>query len=311
MLSRRNVRIKVMQLLYAGLKDSDFDLSKMLISLKKYPTELQLLYFANIYYTLKVAEYAKLDNETRKNKHLPSQEDKDFKPVIFENPVVNSILESISYKKLYSRFDSKIEIVDADIRIFYNEILKEKEYIEYATSTINTEEDNKKFLLLIYKTLNQNELFNELMEDLSALWLDDKSLTTGIVKKMFKALPELTYLMAELDEDDKETFDFGEKLIVKLRNKSQDYIDIIKPSLQNWDIDRLADLDLIFIQMALCEFLEFPSIPTKVTINEYVDIAKHYSTDKSKEFINGILDRLMKKLTEEKRIEKEGRGLME
>lgn len=86
---------------------------------------------------------------------------------------------------------------------------------------------------------------------------------------------------------------------------------LIEPTLKNWDMERLAVLDVIIIKMALVEFLYFPTIPTKVTLDEYVDISKEYSTPKSKDFVNGILDKLMKTLAEEGKIKKEGRGLLE
>ncbi|NJN34227.1 MAG: transcription antitermination factor NusB, partial [Saprospiraceae bacterium] len=104
---------------------------------------------------------------------------------------------------------------------------------------------------------------------------------------------------------------FGEELLTKTYKNDEELLNEIEPMLKNWDAERVATLDMILMKMALAELLYFPTIPTKVTINEYVDLSKMYSTDKSKDFVNGIMDRLMKKLKEMGGIVKEGRGLVE
>ena len=105
------------------------------------------------------------------------------------------------------------------------------------------------------------------------------------------------------------TVEFGEALLQNVTNKNDALLEIIEPTLQNWDADRVAIIDMISLKMALSELMIFPTIPTKVTINEFVEISKKYSTDKSKDFVNGVLDRLMKKLDKEGKIKKKGRGL--
>ena len=105
--------------------------------------------------------------------------------------------------------------------------------------------------------------------------------------------------------------EFGESLLLDVINNNENLLATIEPALNNWDADRVAVIDMIILKMALSELLNFPTIPTKVTLNEFVEIAKLYSTDKSKDFINGILDRLFKKLDKEGKIKKEGRGLVE
>ena len=98
-------------------------------------------------------------------------------------------------------------------------------------------------------------------------------------------------------------------MIRKVHENDEEYLEVIEPNLKNWDADRVAALDMILLKMAICELMIFPTIPTKVTLNEFVEIAKVYSTDKSKDFINGILDRMMKKLEKDGKINKQGRGL--
>ncbi len=148
-------------------------------------------------------------------------------------------------------------------------------------------------------------------EDRYNNWQDDESLVVGAMKKTLKAMPLQGDFYKEFEPSDETVREFGEQLLRKTCQEDQALLLIIDPMLKNWDSERVAILDMIMLKMALCELLHFPTIPTKVTLNEFVEISKIYSTDKSKDFINGILDRLMKKLQKEEKIVKEGRGLME
>jgi N utilization substance protein B len=149
------------------------------------------------------------------------------------------------------------------------------------------------------------------MEDKFENWIHDKSLVVGAIKKTIKALPATPNFYEDHLPDDETVKEFGEELLHKVLFFDEELLELVKPALKNWDLNRVAVIDLILIKMALCEMLYFPTIPVKVTINEFIDISKIYSTPKSKDFINGILDRLMKKLTEEGKIVKEGRGLID
>ena len=133
----------------------------------------------------------------------------------------------------------------------------------------------------------------------------------GALKKTIRALPVEDGFYNGFKPTVETTVDFGEVLLTKVHKEDKELLEVIEPTLKNWDADRVAIIDMILLKMALCELTSFPSIPTKVTLNEFVEISKLYSTDKSKDFINGILDRLMKKLNKDGKIAKEGRGLKE
>jgi N utilization substance protein B len=150
-----------------------------------------------------------------------------------------------------------------------------------------------------------------LMEETFPNWIDDSSLVIGATKKVIKATPLSENFLDEHRPDADAEYAFGDTLLKRMIIEDERLLGLVEPILKNWDAERLAILDMILIKMALCEFLYFPSIPAKVTLNEYVEIAKVYSTDKSKEFINGIMDRLLKQLSDEGKIRKEGRGLLE
>ena len=150
------------------------------------------------------------------------------------------------------------------------------------------------------------------MEDHYGTWYDDKSVVVGATKKTLKSLPSKDEkFFMEYYPSDETVNEFGYQLFEKTLGSDDALLEYIRPTLKNWDTERLAIIDMILLKMAICELLNFSSIPTKVTINEYIDIAKNYSTAKSKDFINGILDRIMKDFGSEGLIQKEGRGLQE
>ena len=149
------------------------------------------------------------------------------------------------------------------------------------------------------------------MEDQYSNWLDDKSLIVGSVKKTIRSLPgeEVFYEAYRPTADTIE--EFGQELLHSVYYDDEELLEMISPVLNNWDADRVAILDMVILKMAISELTSFPTIPTKVTLNEFVEISKLYSTDKSKDFINGILDRLLKQLIKDGKISKEGRGLQD
>ncbi|MEM9822107.1 MAG: transcription antitermination factor NusB [Bacteroidota bacterium] len=310
MLSRRNIRIKVMQMLYSMSRDPQLSFEDVL---ERYREGIQTsyeLYLFNMYHLLKITEYAKKDAERRKAKHLPSEEDKLFTAKLFDNELVQSIFGQITYKHLVQKYGFA-EIVDIDnIRKFYIEFAKGDAYKKYVREA-STNAEHKQILLQLYKFCTSDEFFNELIEDTYANWVDDKSLVIGTVKKSIKALPADFGFFRNYEPTAETTVDFGEELIRQVCTRNEEFFELIEPTLKNWDADRVAVMDMILLKMALCELLIFPTIPTKVTLNEFVEISKLYSTEKSKDFINGILDRLMKKLNKEGKIKKEGRGLLE
>jgi transcription antitermination protein NusB len=150
------------------------------------------------------------------------------------------------------------------------------------------------------------------MEDHYGTWNDDKSVVVGAVKKTLKVLPqEDPNFYHEHRSSDETVNEFGFNLFERTLTSDVELLKYIEPNLKNWDSERVAIIDMILLKMALCEMMNFSTIPTKVTINEYVEIAKNYSTAKSKEFINGILDKVMRDFDDDGLITKTGRGLDE
>jgi len=311
MLSRRNIRIKVMQMLYTMSQDKELQFSEALKQFRKSFDSSYELYLFNVLQLIKVAEYSRQDAARRASKHLPTEEDKKFTSKLFDNSLMQSLATNEGLNELFHK-NKLIEKIDNDaIFRLYKEFSEKEEYKEYCKNELTNDQDHKKILLALFKSLNSKESYSEELEDAYASWLDDKSLVIGSLKKTIKGLPAKETFYNEYKPTEETTVDFGEVLLKKVHLEDKELLEVIEPTLKNWDADRVAIIDMILLKMALCELTNFPTIPTKVTLNEFVEISKLYSTDKSKDFINGILDRLMKQLDKEGKIEKEGRGLKE
>ena len=311
MLSRRHIRIKVMQLLYAKSRDHDLSLNDLIRRYQSYGNRTIELYLFNLQQLIETARYALRDEMNRRAKYTPSEEDKKFKTKLFHNEVLQGFLAHGSYDRAIKKFNLTGRTEGDTIAHFYRKFLETDTYKNYLSNPETKSDDDHVVLLELYKFLYKSEMFDEAMEDFSMSWIDDDSLVIGATKKTIKAMPSDHEFIRDFTEEDKLTFTFGEQLLVKTYNNDIEILEIIKPMLKNWDAERVATVDMISLKMATAELLYFQTIPTKVTINEYVDISKMYSTDKSKEFVNGILDRLMKQLKEDGAIHKEGRGLIE
>lgn len=311
MLSRRSVRIKAMQLLYS--KDRDESLSKRDL-VKNYDFGINQsyeLFLYCLYLLMEITSSAESDLIKRKSKHLPSDYDKIFSDKLYSNALIQDIVENKELIKKFEalKFESKFS-KDYTQKI-YDSFSKKDEYRNY----IAAESDDKQtleILLELFRYCRQDELFNEMLEDSYYNWLDDKSLVVGAVKKYLKALPsQNSKLFADFLPEDETVQEFGKSLLKSTLEQRDDIMKIVIPILENWDHERLAIVDTILLQLAVSEMLNFPTIPPKVSLNEYVELGKQYSTAKSKEFINGVLDKIMKNLQSENKMNKEGRGLIE
>ncbi|MCB0642359.1 MAG: transcription antitermination factor NusB [Phaeodactylibacter sp.] len=292
-------------------QDASLTRSECLIRYRKSINLSFELFLFNLWQLLQVAAYAQKDAEKKNAKLMPSEADMKFTARLYENPLVQSILLHQQFLGLVSTFEFK-EKTDIDIiRRLYYDFAKTDIYLRYLDNTEASTEDHRQVLLQLYKFCISEELFTDKIEDFYPTWTDDRSLIIGSMKKALKALPADAEYLTAYRPTEETTKDFGEYLLTSVLDKDQEYLDIIEPTLKNWDADRVAIIDMILLKMALAELMGFPTIPTKVTLNEFVEISKLYSTDKSKDFINGILDRLLKKLDKDGKINKEGRGLIE
>jgi len=312
MLSRRNIRVKVMQCLYAINRDKSIlkDPNSSTQVYRDCIANSYELYLFNVLQIKEVAKHALKDEAKRKSKHLPSEFDKNFTAKLYQNPLVQSLVNDQGFNTAVAKTKVESYLSDDNTRLLYNEFAKTPEYKAYLKNPHTTKADHLDILLFLFKFSVTGEVYNDLMDDYFANWWDDKSLVVGAMKKTQKALPVREGYIESLRPGFDTVTEFGEALLEDVLKKDVELLKIIEPTFNNWDAERVAIVDMVLLKMALSELLNFPTIPTKVTLNEFVEIAKLYSTDKSKDFINGILDRLLKKLNQEGAIQKTGRGLV-
>ena len=299
MLSRRNVRIKIMQVLYAAQRQQMVSPKAYDSLFLKFVNGSFQLYLLNLLIVQRVCEYARHDLATRRAKLRPSEQDKAFRSILADNLSVRSLSDNTELSQVYDRANVR-GMVDADqIQSLYREFIQTDDFRAYLAAGDVGHEANVAILLKLYKWLTKHDLFLNMVEDHFPLWNEDKSLVIGAMKKTLKATPlEQDFYKAYAEHGEAVT-DFGRPLLKFVVEADEQLLERIKPLLQNWDAKRVALIDMILLKMAMGEFLQFPKIAAEVTMNEYVDISKSYSTDKSREFVNGVLDNLRKELEKE------------
>ncbi|HRD58607.1 MAG TPA: transcription antitermination factor NusB [Ferruginibacter sp.] len=302
MISRRNIRVKVMQTLY--ILDSVSGESKpgeAQAILTKKIDQTRVLFTYLIYFITEVARYAEKDALQKASKHLPTAADLAVNTKIAGNELLWKIVEDASFKSSIS--EAKLQhLADADLlKKTYQQLVASTEYQEYIEEDSRDKKEERKILEYIFNALMlPNEDFIAHIEEKFINWDDDAEMMQTLVLNYLHKPAALAFH----DILSKEKWSFAKDLLSTVLEKKEHTLKIIKPKLKNWDADRVASLDLILLQMGVCEFLYFDTIPTKVTINEYIDLAKAYSTPQSGQFINGILDNIHKELSAANKIEK-------
>lgn len=302
MISRRNIRVKVMQTLYAietrEESISSFDAVKQLQ--KHFDQSRQLLVYI-VYFLTEVARYAEKDSRNRASKHLPTKEDLRVNTKLAGNELLWKIIESPGWKQALK--EDKPQLIEDNelVRKIYHELADREEYNKYISLPGRDRKEEKEILDLIFSELMlPNEAFTSLIEENFTNWSDDADIMVQLVNN-FLNKPN-TYNFQDLISKEKKQFAVG--LLETTLEKKELVMDYIKPKLKNWDSERIAMLDMILMRMGVCEFLFFETIPPKVTINEYIDLAKEYSTQQSGQFVNGILDSIHKDFVREEKMHK-------
>lgn len=312
MVNRRHIRIKVMQSVYALLQSKSDNLAKeekfLLFSIQK-AFDLNVL---QLLLLVEVKKLAKEHLEIKKKKYLATVEDKNPSLKFIENSVIEAIENSEDIRDYISK--KKLDYWKENreyIRVIWDAVQESSTYKKYLSSEESSFKEDKDFILQIFEEIiAPNEKLFDFYESVNLSWVDDYPLVNTWIYKSIKQLKkgeEFKLLDFQIKEDDQEfLIDLFRKVILYQDKYTKD----IDEKTPNWDTERIAEIDLILIKMAITEFLYFPSIPAKVTINEYIEIAKDYSTSKSSYFINGVLDKLLKDYNKENRLKKIGRGLL-
>jgi transcription antitermination protein NusB len=301
MITRRNIRVKIMQTLYALEAQENQKTADALRILQKHFDQSRQLLIYLIYFLTELARYAETDSLRRSSKHLPTEHDKNVNTKLAGNQLLWKMLEQESYRKMVKK--DKPELIDhADmVRKLYLELKETEDYKLYISENTRDKKPEKEILEYIFNDfMLANESFESHLEEIFPNWADDadmmQKLVTGYLNKTG------AFNFEEIVSPDKASF--ARDLLTAAIEKKEVTMELIRPKLKNWDAERIATLDMIFMQMGVCEFLFFETIPPKVTINEYIDLAKEYSTPLSGQFVNGILDNIHKELVSANRMHK-------
>jgi len=313
MLTRRHIRVKVLQSLYAFYQSDEQDLDKQEKFLQFSINEILDLQAVMLQLMVAIRDQAEKFLEKSQNKYFASQVEKNPSRSFIENRVIKMISENETLS-IYIK-NKKIAYWSEDdeyITLLFNELKQASWYTDYLEKESTSFADDKELAIKLYKEIiAPNDKLYEYIEDKRLTWLDDFPLiNTAIVKMLNKLTEKKTSSIFNAnvfkDKDDKS---YSLQLLRKVILNDDSLSEIVDGKTPNWDTDRIADIDLIILKMGIVEFLHFPSIPIRVTINEYLEISKEYSTPKSSFFINGILDKLVKEFSEEGKLNKIGRGL--
>jgi len=303
MISRRNIRVKVMQTLYS-LEAQEGETMKpgepVRILQKHFDQSRQLLSYL-LYCIIEIARYAETDARLRASKHLPSEEDLNVNIKLAGNEYLWKMLEDPSLKKAQETDKPQLQDNRELIRRLYHELAAMEEYRQYIKEKNRDKKPEREMLEFIFSGLMlSNEDFLTHVEELFSNWDDDGEMISQIVMSYIGKPGSLNFQ----EIISKEKSQFARLLPETVLEKKEVVMDLIRPRLKNWDPERIATLDMILMQMGVVEFLYFETIPPKVTINEYIDLAKEYSTPQSGQFVNGILDNIHKELVREDKMHK-------
>ncbi len=303
-----------MQQLYAFEQTPNKDVPYFIKSLQSSIRQTYDCLFYNLFVFGSTCEYVQTNLQIKAAKHLPKSKDQQISTRLYFNPIIQTVINDEFLNKELKNLKI-IPRLDEDIyRPMYIKLSETDEYKTYiALPEDSGIKDDEKILTFFYKKiLLHDELFLAQTEDLFPNWWSDHDIIEYNVLNFIKVVAEkATFKIKKLLDAIEEENEFASKLFeFTVSNKSRLDEDI-KPLLTNWDPERLAFTDSIIMRMALAEFLYFHEVPVKVTINEYLEIAKLYSTPRSSEFINGVLDKLLQQLRETKRLMKTGKGIIE
>lgn len=300
-------------MLYAYFQHGDGEINKaekaLLFSIQKSYD----LYHYLLLLIVEIADYASARIDIALQKKIPSYEDLNPNTKFIENRIIHMLRENKQLREYLIKTPLTWSNTPDLIKKLHNKIRMARFFKDYMENTARSFEEDKKIILDIYsKELVTFEGLYQVLEEQSIYWNDEVEFIISMITKTIKNFKESDQENGQLlalykNEEDKE---FVINLFRKAILHEKDYSSIVENFTKNWDVDRIAFMDFLILEMAIAEAIEFPFIPTKVTINEYLEIAKSYSTEKSRIFINGLLDKIFKHLKQNDKIKKTGRGLI-
>jgi len=314
MLNRRHIRIKVLQILYAFFHSEGGDLMKFERELEKSINQTHALYVHLLVLLVNLKSLAEKKIEKGRDKLLPTQEDLDPNTKFIDNKVLGLLATNLS---LLDKVESEVVYWDDSPEIqakLLRQIQESELYKTYMAESESSFIEDRKFVSALFmEFIAPNEDLHSFLEEKSVYWSDDFSVVNLSVIKTIKAFKSDSDAYSRLlplykNEDDRK---YASNLLKRTLANSAEYKKYIVETASNWGEERISDMDQLLMQMAICELLHFETIPVKVTLNEYIELSKDYSSQKSKVFINGVIDKLVIRFKDEGKLKKIGRGLVE
>lgn len=319
MLYRRHLRIKVLQALYAWYTNGSDNRAQgerqLLLSINK----IYELFIYQLSFLVEVKRFAEKRIEENKNKFYPTDEDLNPNLKFVDNEVNKLIEGNLDFQRKEDAFKINWAEETEMVRKFYKKLRKSDFFGSYmAKNLVSLDEDKKLYLKIIDKLLPNDELLTSFYEEKNIYFVDGYDLVLILLIKFIDTLNEdftkekrLPGIYKSDDQANNEDIDFVKKLFSKTLLQDAELTKILESKTSSWDYDRIPIMDIILLKMAIVELKEMETVPVKVTLNEYIELAKYFSTEKSKTFVNGVLDRLIREFNSDGKIKKVGRGLIE
>ncbi len=313
MVSRRLIRIKTFQILYSQFSKNEIDFHISYKELQKSISKTQDLYFLILRLVVDLKDYNLERIEINKNKQLASHEDLSPKMAFVENKIITLIEENIQYQRFqsgnYLNWNDHRDVVEK----IYKVLINTDTFKSYLNKESRSLKDDKKIISFLLEEIigNYEDILN-VLEEISIYWTEDfEFVVNNILKtvRTFKTTDSDEKLLSEIykNDDDKE---FAYNLLKFVLQNHDESIELIEKHAKNWEIERIIQIDILLMEMALAELTHMPSIPIKVSLDEYIELSKYYSSAKSKIFINGVLDKIIVEQKKKGLISKKGRGLI-
>ena len=313
MITRRHIRLKVMQSLYSYFSNPNNEMAiaeKGMIKDIRSVSELQLVIFSFI---LEIHKFAVDFMEDNKSKYIPTDEDLNPKMKFVNNRVIIAMQQDELLMKKTARLSAIWRKGELDIiRKVFVEMFKSEQYAAYLNEEKDSFKADQKFIqLMLNEYILDDEVFIHILQERSIFWTDDLPFVAMFLKSQINNLKEnkaanLVVDVFKNSDDKKFTIDLFRKTIYN----SEEFEELVGEKVKNWELERISKMDLLLIKMALTEVVAFEEMPIRVSFNEYIEISKYYSSQKAKVFINGILDKIVSQFKREGKIKKIGRGLV-
>ncbi len=313
MISRHLLRIKILQILFAHYRNGVATPEALDKELGLSVEKTHHLYHLLMQLPVELVAYAQNRIDLAKQKLRPTPEDLNPNTRFVDNAIVQQLAASKTLRKYLDTNRLNWRNNPEMIKSLYQRLCSSDNYKAYmAAPTCSLDDDRMVVANFVLKELDRNDDLLLMLEEQSIYWNDDIDLVASMASKTIKRLsgqpdeePQLMPIYRCADDED-----YARRLLSRTLMRHTENLELINQFTQNWDVDRIANIDILIMEMAITEILEFPSIPIKVSLNEYIEIVKYYGTEQSSTFVNGVLDRVVASLREQQLVQKQGRGLV-